>query len=226
MHALIMHDIVKVVKFSQTISSKSIRMAQEQVSVNITKKMKNKALVEEFSKSVLRHSVEHKLLHEYEDGVFLSQSDSQECDELQMKMKLIDDKLNHYRSQKKRAATRIRMIKRHKNLRDDVVKTVSSNIFNLIPSGMLESILSSSETKVQDISTMLQRLASAKACSAKSLGLEVSDSDESIVEEVEFMKEICKKKAPKRKRKMRRIESSLIQSDCESDIEIVNQNNS
>ena len=206
-------------------SSQTIRMAQEQVNVNMTKKMKNKALVEEFSKSVLRHSVEHKLLHEYEDGIYLSQSDSQECDELQMKMKLIDDKLNHYRSQKKRAATRIQMIKRHKNLRDDVVKTVSSNIFNLIPSGMLESILSSSEPKVQDISTMLQRLASAKACPAKSLGLEVSDSDESIIEEDDFM-EMIKKKAPKRKRKMRKIESSDLQSECDSDIEIINQNDS
>lgn len=182
-------------------------MAQEQVNLANTKKMRNKALVEEYSKSLLRHSVEHELLSEYEDGIYLSPSDSKECDELQIKIKMIDDKLAHYRSQRKKAATRLQLMKKHKNLKDDVIKTVSSNVFNLIPSGLLADILKTSAREDKDINAMLQRLqaASDKSC-AKKLLLEISDEDESIVEDFEDIIPKSKKKCLKRKRKVQKLE--------------------
>jgi hypothetical protein len=132
----------------------------------------------EYSKYILRHSVEHDLLSEYEDGIYFSPSDSKECDELQIKIKMIDAELAHYRSQRKKAATRLQIMK------DDVIKTVSSNVFNLIPSGLLAEILKTSAREDKDINVMIQRLeaASDKVC-AKKLLLEISDEDESIVEE-------------------------------------------
>ena len=101
-------------------------------------------------------------MREYESGIYLSPADSQECDELEMKMKLIDEKLNHYRTQRKRAATRIQMIKRHKNLKDDIVKTIRSNIVYNLPSGVLEEILKTSAINGDGISAMLHRLSTAK----------------------------------------------------------------
>lgn len=185
-------------------------MAQEHVSFVKNKKMRNKALVEEFSKSILRHSVEHELLSEYEDGVYLSPTDSKECDELQIKIKLIDDKLAHYRNQRKKASTRLQMIKRHKNLRDDVLKTVSSNVFNRIPSGLIVEILDTSAREDKDINAMLHRLnaVSDKVC-AKKLDFDVSDTDQSIVEDADDI--IPKSKRLKRKRKADTIDTDPIE---------------
>jgi U3 small nucleolar ribonucleoprotein component len=48
-----------------------------------------------------------------------------ECEDLRNKIKL--------GSQRKKAVKRLQMIKRNGNLRNDVVKTISSNICNIVP---------------------------------------------------------------------------------------------
>lgn len=177
-------------------------MSEQQQQINLGRKMKNKAIVHDFVNFIMNHCVKNQLIVEYGDGIYLSPNDSQRADELKMTVKLIDSKIAHYKGQRRKAINKLSNMTAAKNLKDHVFRTVGSNVLNLIQPNVLSDILSCTKDE-QDVFAMIERIKSVTATknSKTECTFDISDTDQTVVEETEEDIEIARRmKSQKRKR--------------------------
>ncbi|KAH3858282.1 hypothetical protein DPMN_100904 [Dreissena polymorpha] len=120
-------------------------MAHAMLTSSYAMKMNNRERIQQFANTVLNHGVKRNFVSEVESGVFLSPNDFLKIEELSQKLTQIDAKLAQYKSLKVRTQNLMKGIKKTKNLQDDVVKTVSSKVFDRVPIDVINKILGSGE---------------------------------------------------------------------------------
>jgi hypothetical protein len=200
-------------------------MAQQQMNSGYGRKMQNRERIQEFTSSILKHGVKSDIVSEVEPGVFFSPSDKMKMEDLTTKLKQIDTKLAHYRNMKLRMQNLIKGMKKTRNLRDDVVKTVSANVFSMIPIDVLNNILENSCGEDEDIFAMIERIKSAKVEEKRNfIDIDVSDTemsdtmnedDQQLLNALEAKRK-RKSGGKKRSAKKAKIETvSSLQSDLE-----------
>ena len=167
--------------------------------------------------------MKRNLVSEVESGVFLSPNDYLKIKELSEKLKQIDAKLAQYKSLKVRTQNLIKGIKKTKNLQDDVVKTVSSNVFDRIPIDVINKILGSGED--ENMFALIERIKSSNVEEKRKYAdIDISDTEISDTlndDEKEIMNGLAVKrmrksgetKAAKKPKKEKTILSDLELSD-------------
>ena len=177
-------------------------MAQSQV--NRFNLGDNKSTVNEHLDRILQCAVEKNLIVEVNTSTFLCEKDSQRVDDLDMKIKLMESKLAHYKRQKKKAVEIKSNIVKGRNVKDYMFKLLNSSILHLIPDQVLHSILDKCQPGQNgDVFSALDRihLFSKKESSVKELDCNISDN-ESIIEQTTDDVVLDKKlKSNKRKRR-------------------------
>ncbi|KAH3751815.1 hypothetical protein DPMN_186389 [Dreissena polymorpha] len=148
-------------------------------------------------------------------SVFLSPNDYLKIEELSEKLKQIDAKLAQYKS--------LKGIKKTKNLQNDVVKTVSSNVFDRIPIDVINKILGSGED--ENMFALIERIKSSNVEEKRKYAdIDISDTEISDTlndDEKEIMNGLAVKrmrksgetKAAKKPKKEKTILSDLELSD-------------
>ncbi|KAH3839072.1 hypothetical protein DPMN_112494 [Dreissena polymorpha] len=190
---------------------------------NYAMKMNNRERIQQFSNNVLKHGVKRNLVSEVESGVFLSPDDFLKIEKLSQKLKQIDAKLAQYKSLKVRTQNLIKGIKKTKNLQDDVVKTVSSKVFDRVPIDVINKILGSGED--ENMFAQIERIKSSNVEEKRKYAdidisdLEISDTlndDEQEIMNalaVKKMRKSGEKKSVKKTKKEKTILSDLELSD-------------
>ncbi|KAH3706032.1 hypothetical protein DPMN_065411 [Dreissena polymorpha] len=148
-------------------------------------------------------------------SVFLSPNDYLKIEELSEKLKQIDAKLAQFKS--------LKGIKKTKNLQNDVVKTVSSNVFDRIPIDVINKILGSGED--ENMFALIERIKSSNVEEKRKYAdIDISDTEISDTlndDEKEIMNGLAVKrmrksgetKAAKKPKKEKTILSDLELSD-------------
>ena len=177
-------------------------MARTQVeSLNLSD---NKAILTEHVDRIIQCAVGKKLIVPYNASTFLCETDNQRIDHLDMKIKLIDSKLAHYKREKKKAVEIRSTIMKGRNVKDYISKGLSSKILHLIPDHLLHSILDQCQPgQYDDVFSAMDKIQqfNKKESSTKECNGNVSDN-ETIVEK--SLEEVClaaKLKSNKRKRR-------------------------
>ncbi|KAH3850463.1 hypothetical protein DPMN_092874 [Dreissena polymorpha] len=151
-------------------------MAQAMLTSSYVMKTNNRERIQQFANTVLNHGVKRNLVSEVESGVFLSPNDYLKIKELSEKLKQIDAKLAQYKSLKVRTQNLIKGIKKTKNPQDDVVKTVSSNVFDRIPIDVINKILGSGEDK--NMFALIERIKSSNVEEKRKYAdIDISDTE-------------------------------------------------
>ncbi|KAH3777039.1 hypothetical protein DPMN_178475 [Dreissena polymorpha] len=198
-------------------------MAQAMLTSSYAIKTNNRERIQQFANTVLNHGVKRNLVSEVESGVFLSPNDYLKIKELSEKLKQIDAKLAQYRRLKVRTQHLIKGIKKTKNLQDDVLKTVSSKVFDRVPIDVLNKILGSGEDET--MFSLIERIKSSKVEEKRNYAdIDISDAEMSDTlndDEEEIMNALAvkrmrksgEKKTVKKPKKEKTILSDLELSD-------------
>ena len=138
--------------------------------------LNNRERINEFANAVLQHGVKRNWVSEVEPGVFVSPNYSSKLEDLSKKLQQIDTKLAQYRRLKVRTQNLIKGIKKTKNLQDDVVKTVSSNVFDRIPIDVINKILGSGED--ENMFALIERIKSSNVEEKRKYAdIDISDTE-------------------------------------------------
>ncbi|KAH3807998.1 hypothetical protein DPMN_136346 [Dreissena polymorpha] len=198
-------------------------MAQAMLTSSYAMKTNNRERIQQFANTVLNHGVKRNLVSEVELGVFLSPNDYLKIEELSQKLTQIDAKLAQYKSLKVRTQNLIKGIKKTKNLQDDVVKTVSSNVFDRVPIDVIYKILGSGED--ENMFALIERIKSSNVeekrkyadidISDTEMSDTLNDDEQEIMNALSFkkMRKSVEKKAVKKPKKEKTILSDLELSD-------------
>ncbi|KAH3747991.1 hypothetical protein DPMN_182427 [Dreissena polymorpha] len=198
-------------------------MAQAMLTSIYAMKTNNRERIQQYANTLLNHGVKRNLVSEAESGVFLSPNDYLKIEELSQKLKQIDAKLAKYKSLIVRTQNLMKGIKKTKNLQDDVVKTVSSNVFDRVPIDVINKILGSGED--ENMFALIERIKSSNVEETRTYadidisGTEISDTLDNDEKEimnalaVKRMRKSGKKKAVKKPKKEKTVLSDLELSD-------------
>ncbi|KAH3797863.1 hypothetical protein DPMN_151452 [Dreissena polymorpha] len=198
-------------------------MAQAMLTSSYAMRTNNRERIQQFANTVLNHGVKRNLVSEVEAGVFLSPNDYLKIEELSEKLKQIDAKLAQYNSLKVKTQNLIKGIKKTKNLQDDVVKTVRSNVFDRVPIDVINKILGSGED--ENMFALIERIKSSNVEEKRKYAdIDISDTEMSDTlndDEKEIMNALAVKrmrkssetKAAKKPKKEKTILSDLELSD-------------
>ncbi|KAH3835665.1 hypothetical protein DPMN_109023 [Dreissena polymorpha] len=138
--------------------------------------LNNRERINEFANAVLQHGVKRNWVSEVEPGVFVSPNYSSKLEDLSKKLQQIDTKLAQYRRLKVRTQHLIKGIKKTKNLQDDVLKTVSSKVFDRVPIDVLNKILGSGEDET--MFSLIERIKSSKVEKKRNYAdIDISDAE-------------------------------------------------
>ena len=135
-----------------------------------------------FVDSMLKKCVDLKLVEERDDKTFLSPSDSRRLDELQLKLELVEDKISHYRKVKKQMGFKIMRLKRNRNIRRQLLRTIDSRIVKLLPEDTLSKVLSKHQ---DDVSAAVEEINNMSKLPLKreNCDLQISDTDQIVTDE-------------------------------------------
>ncbi|KAH3779553.1 hypothetical protein DPMN_157356 [Dreissena polymorpha] len=138
--------------------------------------LNNRERINEFANAVLQHGVKRNWVSEVEPGVFVLPNYSSKLEDLSKKLQQIDTKLAQYRRLKVRTQHLIKGIKKTKNLQDDVLKTVSSKVFDRVPIDVLNKILGSGEDET--MFSLIERIKSSKVEEKRNYAdIDISDAE-------------------------------------------------
>ncbi|KAH3882783.1 hypothetical protein DPMN_006728 [Dreissena polymorpha] len=151
-------------------------MAQAMFTSSYAMKMNNRERIQQFANTVLNHGVKRILVSEVESGVFLSPNDYSKIEKLSQKLEQNDAKLAQYKSLKLRTQNLMKGIKKTKNLQDDVVKTVSSNVLDRVPIDVINKILGSGED--ENMFALIERIKSSNVEEKRQYAdIDISDTE-------------------------------------------------
>ena len=154
----------------------------------------------EFINNLLEHCVSNNSVTQFEEGVYLSTADAMKCDELLMKEKLIQSKINKYKHELQRARSLLSAY-RKKNIASHLPAILKTQIIYQIPKPVLTKILDkcfsdniSMSDLVENVKSMYKQMNHGN--------IDVSDTEEKIFnsDEEEMLQTLQSKK---RKRQVR-----------------------
>lgn len=174
-------------------------MAQAQ----LQQKKSNTELMDAFIVQLLQRCVKNKMIHQYDNEVYMAEEDSRKFDELLHKQKLIEAKVNRYKREKLKALKIISEFRMQRNLKMHLPHILQSNIISMISSPALTKLLDASFSSDNNVHQLIEKVNAF--CNDINTHLSISDTDEKIFNSEEEELAACESRKKTRTFKRKRV---------------------